>query len=285
MIMPHWPLYLGRICDIGNGNERVLKILSFFNDPQNSLKNVIHITGTNGKGSTVTTISQILISSGYKVGTYISPHIHEVNERILVNNQQIHDTDLFNIIEEIRYICEKNNIMPTIFQTTTVAMILHFSRQNNDFNVIEIGMGGLHDATNVFETNPPIASVITPIHIDHSEFLGNTINEIAFQKSFIIKQNSICVSANQIRDANLVLKARCDSVNSKIYLCGRDFDVAKIENDDRHFAVEFCNPDFKIEEIILPIPQLRGDHQLYNCALSVATMVLVKNAIERPVNL
>lgn len=279
-LMPHWPLYLGPNKDITISPDRVYQILEKFDNPQDKLKNVIHITGTNGKGSTTSYIASILQDTGYKVGKYTSPHIHLCNERVQINGEIITDNEMYEIIEEIRYFCEAMNINPTIFEVTTILAIIYFYRKDCDFSVIEVGMGGLLDATNVFEKNKPIASVITPIHLDHTKYLGNTIKEIAWQKSFIIKGNGVCVCAPQPTEAMEVVKQRCNDVNAKLYIFDEDFTCYKIDSEEYWlFEMKTKKYDIEIdEEIFLPYTELVfPDYQLQNCSVSIATILVLKN--------
>lgn len=276
-LMPHWPLYLGPNRDITDSVGRVKEILGNFDNPQNKLRNIIHVTGTNGKGSTVNYIDSILRDAKYSVANYTSPHIHLCNERIKINGEMIDDNVFFELNEEVRFVCEKMNFNPTIFEVTTIMAILLFFRKNCDFNIFEVGMGGFSDATNVFDDNPPIISVITPIHLDHTKFLGNTPFEIALNKSFIIKNNSICISGPQSEDVLKVLQARCVDLNSDFFHFGKDFNCSKIDGDNENFLMQI---DAKIkgesikEEFLLPIPPLKGDHQMINASLAGFLSVL-----------
>jgi len=277
-LMPHWPLYLGVNKDSTNAVEKLSKILEILHNPQNKLLNVIHITGTNGKGSTASYISEILKQSGFKVGKYTSPHIHLCNERIQINNEMISDNDLYDTIEQIRLVCEDLKIDLTIFECTTLAMIIYFEKRKCDFNVVEVGMGGMLDATNVFDKNPPIISIITSVHLDHTKFLGNTPEEIAFQKCFIIKPNSICISAAQTINVKKIIQARCNAINTKAYFYNEDFEGSYIENDDKNWIFEINSERHNIkEEVILPRPSLSGDHQIINAALAVMSCWLIEN--------
>ena len=150
----------------------------------------IHIAGTNGKGSCTEMISNILMKQGYKVGKFISPHLIKYNERISINGKEISDGEMSNLIEELKPQIENYNkvekVNITLFELETIMALLYFYRNNVDFVVLETGLGGLYDCTNIIKE--PIVSVITSIGYDHMNILGNTLQEIAYQKAGIIKK-------------------------------------------------------------------------------------------------
>lgn len=171
---------------INPGLERVSKILEILNNPQDKLK-CIHVAGTNGKGSVCTIIETILRKSGIKTGLYTSPHIFEYTERIKINGQDISQDAFADLVFEICDIADKNNITLTEFEILTVAAFKYFKQQNCEIVVLETGLGGRLDATNVIKSN--LCAIITHIDFDHVEFLGNTKDKIAFEKAGIIKEN------------------------------------------------------------------------------------------------
>ena len=182
------------ITEVGNfgsnyGLERTYKLLEYLGNPEKDLK-LIHIAGTNGKGSTTSMITEILIGAGYKVGMYTSPFIEEFEERIQINRNNIPKETLAVLMDEVKdavdKVIEEGYNHPTEFEIITVLMLLYFKRENIDFGVIEVGLGGTLDSTNVIT---PILQVITSISFDHTNLLGNTIEEIAGEKSGIIKKN------------------------------------------------------------------------------------------------
>ena len=171
---------------INPGLERVSKILDIFGNPQDKLK-CIHVAGTNGKGSVCAIIDAILRKSGIKTGLYTSPHIFEYTERIKVDGQKISRQEFTNLVFAICDIADKNNIPLTEFEILTVAAFKYFKEQNCEIVVLETGLGGRLDATNVIKSN--LCAIITHIDFDHVEFLGNTKDKIAFEKAGIIKEN------------------------------------------------------------------------------------------------
>ncbi len=166
--------------------ERITTTLELLNNPQNNLK-IIHVAGTNGKGSTCAMLNQILIEQGYKTGFYSSPHLVRYNERIKINNKPISDKKLYKLIKLITDISEKNGITLTEFEILTAVMYKYFSDEKVDYCVVEVGLGGRFDATNVISSS--LITIITSISKDHSERLGNKIEQIAFEKGGIIKEN------------------------------------------------------------------------------------------------
>ena len=166
------------------GLERVKKVLELLKNPQDNLK-IIHVAGTNGKGSTCAILSKILTCAGYKTGLYTSPHILEYTERIKINQKDISKTEFTDLIFEISDIAKTNDIYLTEFELLTAAAYKYFSDKQTDICVIETGLGGRLDATNAIDKN--ILSVITSISLDHTDRLGNTIEKISFEKAGIIK--------------------------------------------------------------------------------------------------
>lgn len=168
------------------GLERITAVLECLGNPQDSLK-CIHVAGTNGKGSVCAIIAEVLKNAGMKVGLYTSPHIFEYTERIQINSEQISKKDFADYIEQICNVADKNSIYLTEFEVLTAVMFKYFADKNVDVVVLETGLGGRFDATNVIKSN--LCSIITHIDFDHTERLGNTLSKIAYEKAGIIKEN------------------------------------------------------------------------------------------------
>ncbi|MFZ8846324.1 MAG: bifunctional folylpolyglutamate synthase/dihydrofolate synthase [Candidatus Hydrothermia bacterium] len=223
--------------------------------PNEKLKNVIHIVGTKGKGSVSFYISRFLINSGFKVGTYISPHILDVRERIMLNLTPISENDFVNLFYEVYEKMEhKKKHFRTYFETLTAMAFLYFYYNDCDYCVIEAGLGGRLDATNVFNKSNVI---ITKIHFDHMHILGNTLSQIAFEKASVIKENSLVFTSYQEDEAFEVIKKITEERNSKLIFV--EFEV--LEN-----SLEGVK--FKMDNRIFKTP-LIGNFQAYNCAISI----------------
>lgn len=204
------------------GLERAERILELLGNPHKKIK-TIHVAGTNGKGSTTAMITNILIHSGYKVGCYISPYIEEFEERIQINNNNISTEDLANIVTEVSRAVEEVASLgygnPTEFEIITCAGFLYFYKMKADFVVVEVGIGGRLDSTNVIE---PIISIIGSISYDHMHILGNTLEEIAYEKGGIIKKNTPVVLYPQEDKVTKVIENICTEKNSPLIKVKRE---------------------------------------------------------------
>ncbi|MCE2992252.1 MAG: bifunctional folylpolyglutamate synthase/dihydrofolate synthase [Candidatus Jidaibacter sp.] len=258
--LPHWPIPHVKT-DIMLGLDRVQELLARLGNPQNKLPPVIHVAGTNGKGSTVAYLKSIFEHSGYKVHRYISPHLSRFNERIMLSGQEITDSYLYEIMEETRLQAE--GVHTTFFEATTAAAFLAFSRAPADVLLLEVGMGGRMDATNVIDN--PLLSVITPISFDHVEYLGDTIAKIAYEKAGIIKPGCPCVSSWQMSEALEVIEQKCQDVSAELFACGRDWNFEV--NEAGFIFHDFLNKN----SIQMPHPSLLGLHQIVNASAAVAS--------------
>jgi len=212
---------------INLGLERMQKLAQFFNNPQNNFK-IIHVAGTNGKGSTCAMLAKILEKNGYKTGLYTSPHIKDYTERIKINFIDISQNDFAKYIELIENVASQHNIELTEFEILTMVAFLYFRDNNVQFVVLETGMGGRLDATNII-TNP-ILTIITSISLDHLDRLGSNIDEIAFEKAGILKENVPVV----ISKSNLgfkTIKECANKKNSQIILVEKNFELINPEKN------------------------------------------------------
>lgn len=248
--------------------DKIRLLLDSFDNPQDKIK-VIHIAGTNGKGSTTKMISQVL-SRSYKVGTFTSPYIKEINDNIAINGKAISDGDFLYLINKLKdhidYLDQKGYYL-TYFEILTAMMYLYFYEENVDIAIVETGLGGLLDATNIVEN--PLASVITSISKDHMEILGDKIEDIAYQKAGIIKENSPVFLYPQEDYVYKVIKAKADVCSSELFTFSKDEVVIK-ESDDKVNAFDFRN--YKDVEL-----SLLGIHQLYNASLSLMVLDYFKD--------
>ena len=221
-------VYLDELSRYGSvlGLDSMRELLHRLGDPQDDLK-FIHVAGTNGKGSILSYLSNILIQAGYTTGCYFSPWLFEYGEQFQVNGVHIADDELARHTTEIAKAIsgmEADGLnSPTLFEAETALAMLYFKSRRCDFVVLETGLGGREDATNIVGTT--LVEVITPISKDHMAFLGETIREIAGEKAGIIKPDTIAVSAKQHDDAEDVLAAKCAELGSEL----RVVDEATIE--------------------------------------------------------
>ncbi|MFA4829825.1 MAG: folylpolyglutamate synthase/dihydrofolate synthase family protein [Thermodesulfovibrionales bacterium] len=254
------------------GLDNTVKLLSCFNNPQASFKSV-HIAGTNGKGSTSAMIASILQSAGFKVGLFTSPHLVSFTERIRVNNEEISESEVVSLADEIRdAVSQIKDFSPTFFEVVTVMGFLYFKRKNVDWAVIETGMGGRLDATNVLA---PEVSVITSISYDHKDFLGETISAIAEEKAGIIKNRIPVVTSEQEPAVMDIIKKKADEKGSGLFVYGKDFSVTTKEEDINGSIFDYRG-DMELEGLEI---FLAGRHQILNAALAVkASEVLIKKS-------
>ncbi len=226
MKLPFWPNPQG-YRDIKFGLSRVYDLLARLDNPHLKLPPTIHIAGTNGKGSTLSFLCSIFVEAGLRVHSYTSPHLVDFNERINLLGKNISDDFLNEILRECQLAAETDPAIPiTFFEGTTVAAFLAFSRVEADVLLLETGMGGRLDATNVLPQ--VLCSVITPISFDHQEFLGNSLEEIAKEKAGIIKKNCPTVTGKQKQGALEVLKNKALEMESDL-VCDLGSEVYDLE--------------------------------------------------------
>jgi len=266
--LPHWPIPHGTQ-PIKLGFERVNGVLANLGNPQLKLPPVIHIAGTNGKGSTLAFMKSILEAEGYTVHRYSSPHIEQYNERIHLAGKDISDDYLHEIIEETR--TAAGDIQPTFYEGTTAAAFLAFSRVPADVLLLETGLGGRLDATNVVDD--PLLSIIAPISLDHMEYLGTTLAMIAGEKAGILKKGSKAVISWQYEETMQVLFRKCVQLDIDPSLHVRDWDF---ERTVEGFNFIDCNSEIAIK---LPKPSLAGIHQYLNAATAVASILSIKETL------
>ena len=240
--------------------DRMTRLLNLLGNPEKHMPPTIHIAGTNGKGSTQAMIRAGLEASGDICHAYTSPHLARFHERIFLSGSIIEEQDLANYLSE----CEKvnGNIPITYFEITTCAALLAFSQRKADYTLLEVGLGGRLDATNVIDE--PKITVITPISIDHQQYLGNTLAEIAFEKAGILKRNSFAIIGPQEDEALAVIEARAYEVGATCKIYGQHWHIWE-ENGRLVFQDENGLLD-------LPLPKLIGAHQIQNAGIALATL-------------
>lgn len=246
------------------GLENITNLLNFIGNPQEKLK-VFHIAGSNGKGSTASFLSSILMEAGYKVGQFTSPHFVKFNERIRINGVEIADEYVADFVEDLdSYIIE---FRPTFFELTTALAFKYFAESNVDFVVLETGLGGRLDATN---TVIPLASIITTISLEHSHILGNSLQRIAFEKSGIIKQNTPIFVGLIPSEAEQEISKAAVAKSSKMFKLNKYIIAGK----------DFVSIDIGRNNVKLYTTPLRGYHQLNNAALAILAVSKIIAEIE-----
>lgn len=259
-----------RVLGSNYGLERTERLLELLGNPQKKLK-LIHIAGTNGKGSTSSILGKVLIEHGYKVGFFNSPHLEEIEETIRINDENIPEEDLVYLLEEIKpyvnKVVEEGYKHPTEFEVLTCIMFLYLYRQKVDFGVIEVGLGGRLDSTNVIK---PILSIITSISLDHTNILGNTVEEITSEKVGIIKENIPVITCKQKDKVINIIKSKALLTNSKLTIVdSNNFNLLEIVNDDipyQRVSINFNNNKYTLDLSLL------GKHQIINLSLAIKAL-------------
>lgn len=239
--------------------DRVRALLAAVGNPQDRLPPVVHVAGTNGKGSTVALLRAMAEAEGLSVHVYTSPHLVRFNERIRLAGRLIEDRALADILDRLEAV--DGDIAATVFEMTTAAAFVAMAETPADLALVEVGLGGVLDATNVITT--PRLSVITPVDLDHAEFLGTELDGIAREKAGILKAGCPAVIARQPDTALAEIEAMAERVGASPQVMGRDFD-AWAERGGLTFQGEARLLD-------LPAPGLSGPHQIANAGLAVAS--------------
>lgn len=263
VFMPHWPQLLGNK-PIDLGLERILALLDTLGNPHRKLPPVIHIAGTNGKGSTSAFLRSIFRAAGYRTHCYTSPHLLNFNERIVINGNPIDDYDLYQIMEECRIASQTHSIPVTFFEGTTAGAFLAFSRHDADVVILETGLGGRLDATNVIEQ--PLATILTSISMDHTEYLGDHIDLIAREKAGIMKRGSVCISSLQVDSVDVVLQQQAQTVECPLLSFGYDWHS---EPNDQGMLYHDASRNTSFH---YPLPSLIGDHQIINAGNAICAI-------------
>lgn len=254
------------------GLENIVNLMSELGNVQDSL-NVVHIAGTNGKGSVSAYICQILSEAGYKVGRYTSPAVFDYLEIISVNNTSIGKEDyakvMTKVIEAADNMKAKGMAEPTAFELETAAAYKYFYDSKCDVVIIETGMGGIEDATNV--VNNPLVSVITSVSMDHVQYLGDTLEKIAWNKAGIIKRNGIVVTAPQDESVLEVIKNKADMENA-FMVTARDMESVTFAHDKT-----FCRYQSSSENVYDLETCMLGTFQIPNMAVAVEVSEVLKN--------
>jgi dihydrofolate synthase/folylpolyglutamate synthase len=246
--------------------ERMERILARLGHPERALPPVIHVAGTNGKGSTVAFARAMIEAAGLKAHTYTSPHLVRFHERIRLAGSLIAEEHLSALLEE----CETANAGEpiTFFEITTAAAFLAYARTPADYLILEVGLGGRLDATNVIAK--PRATAITSIGLDHQQFLGETIEQIAREKAGILKRGVTGVIGRMPPEARAAIKAVADELQAPLAIAGQDWDVY-----GQHGRLVFHDGEGLLD---LPLPALKGGHQVNNAGNAIALMRALKDS-------
>lgn len=236
--------------------ERMWRLLAVLGNPQEKLAPVIHVAGTNGKGSTIAYLRAIYQAAGYRVHAYTSPHLVRFNERIVLAGQEIGDDALLRLLIRVNHHAE--SIPVTFFEATTAAALLAFSEHSADVVLLETGLGGRLDATNVVAA--PAMTVLTPIAFDHMEFLGDSLTKIATEKAGILKADVPCIAGAQQPEAAQAIARAAYKLRAPLLSCGHGWNAA-VTAKGIHVLLDTA-------QLTLPLPALSGAHQTHNAALA-----------------
>ncbi|MBW1896017.1 MAG: bifunctional folylpolyglutamate synthase/dihydrofolate synthase, partial [Deltaproteobacteria bacterium] len=257
-------LYRLRRFGIKFGLDTITRLLRGLENPQNRFPS-IHVAGTNGKGSIAAFLSSILDRGGYKVGLYTSPHLIRFNERIQINGRPIPNNDLAQVLEAVQGIYTQGE-PPTFFECATAMALYYFAVKKVDWAVVETGMGGRYDATNVVE---PEVSIISNISMEHQVYLGNTLAEIAREKAGIIKQGAGVVTGVRQKTPLEVIEAVAKQKGAPLYRLGKEIRIRKVTDEAfTYFGINHNWPRVGIS--------LMGDHQRTNAALALGAAELLQ---------
>ncbi|MBO5733270.1 MAG: bifunctional folylpolyglutamate synthase/dihydrofolate synthase [Clostridia bacterium] len=250
---------------------RIQRLAELLGNPQDEIR-FIHVAGTNGKGSTSVFMHNILVDAGYKTGLYTSPFIYEFNERIQINNTPISDSDLTEIMtvvsQKVKIMTEEGYEHPTEFELITAAAFLYFKKQKCDYVILEVGLGGIYDATNIIKS--PVLSVITSISLDHTDYLGNTVSDVAMNKCGIIKKGCpVLTYMNQVPDALEVIKETARKMSAPITVAdGCGLEILKCDLSGNEFS--YCGEVYETS--------LVGKYQIYNSITAISAAKILCDA-------
>ena len=258
------------------GLERIRVLMSLLENPQDDYP-IIHVTGTNGKGSTIAMLSSLFVHHGQKVGAFVSPHLIDYTDRFLINGEAMSEEDFEIVGNLVRQAEEKliDEYEPlSFFEIMTAMALVYFSRKKVEVALLEVGIGGLLDTTNIVHST---MSVITSIGMDHEEMLGNTLEEIAIQKTGIFKQNQAVVLGNLPTEALKVAEIVGKAYNCDIHQFEREFRIESFEK-----GLVFTNTDTQIH---IPLLNLKGKYQLENAAVALECFLRFEEKLQFPIEL
>lgn len=252
------------------GLSRMETLLTNLGDPHKALK-YIHIAGSNGKGSTLQYMKEILLAEGVRVASFTSPYLIRLNEQLKINADEISDKDFIATFRELQPFIQEMDSKgngPTQFEILTAMAFSYFSKKEVDLVLMETGLGGRLDTTNVIQ---PFLSIITSISLEHTNILGNTLGEIASEKAGIIKSGAPIISGVTAWEPAKVIEEKASSVGVPYYQLGKDFHVGNVKQSERGQSFSFSLGDRSIEHVEM---QMLGRHQMENAALAIAAVLL-----------
>jgi len=263
------------------GLERMEKMMDYLGKPHEKL-NAIHITGTNGKGSTTVMVGSILEKAGYNVGVYISPHLDDFRERIKINGKSISKKEVVELVQKLKPIVKKTlketGSHPTFFEVVTAMALTYFSDKSVDYVVLEVGLGGRLDATNIVNSK---ICIITNIDYEHTDILGNSLKSIAEEKSGIIKEDAFVITSENKKEVLKVFERICKEKNAKLFQIQKNFRIKKIVCDSEKNVFSVKSRFYRYDKLKVP---LIGEHQIINASMAIAAVKSLDRDIgEKPI--
>jgi len=262
--MPHWPKPFGPE-PAGTPSERTRQLLQKLGSPELHLPPVIHVGGTKGKGSTIAFLRTMLEAAGYKVHAYTSPHIDRFNERIRLAGREIDDTTLYEALEQVRM--ASGDMAVGFFDATTAAAMLAFASHKADILLMEMGLGGEVDATNIIDN--PLLTILTTISYDHMEYMGTTLPAIASFESGLLKPGVPCVVGYQHPDTWETIEQKASAIKAPLHFYGKHWRTRR--TSDGMIFVDHHG------EAKLPMPSLLGAHQIVNAGNAIAAISVMEH--------
>ena len=254
------------------GTDRIFNFLSKINHPQKNLKNIIHVAGTNGKGSTIEFLRSCLTFNQLTSNVFTSPHLLKLNERFIINDKIIDDNSLSSVIENCSHFCSDQEL--SFFEFITACAFEIFSKNISDFNIFEVGIGGLHDPTNIISEKE--LSIITTISYDHEDLLGSDLEMIAKEKLGIIPNNGYVIFGPQCNSLKKIIRKNLTEKNAKGFFYGKDWFIKK-DDELIIYRDEFGRLEFNLLG-------LNGDYQIFNAGLCIAALRLLKRKNKISIN-
>ena len=259
------------------GLDNITLLMEYLGNPQDDLK-FIHLAGTNGKGSTSAMLASVLKNCGYKTGLYISPYLERFGERIQINNVEIPDDELVEATMIVKEVCGRmvaeGHQHPTEFEVVTAIAMVYYKKQQVDIVVLEVGLGGRLDATNVISSAE--VAVITSISFDHMAYLGDTLKEIAYEKAGIIKENNdVSVYALNDKEVTDEIIRNAEERHARVYVNDPE-DIQLLDSSIDGLTIKYVKKDSNlgIDEFVLP---MIGDYQMYNALNALTVLEILKN--------